>query len=354
MLCAQWTSEALTWVYRTKVPPSPGVENSGISCSCAGPCQCGDNLAYPYVDDVVGVAPAEFASHLFNKMLELMASLQLTPSKTPGHIVPPSEVCVALGFCINLSNNTISIPREKLDTIIALLLLWVGKVLATKREIQSLTGKLLFCSKVITPGRLHLNRMLETQRRANNLDTPVPLNENFQADVLWWLANIRHWNGISLLDHSPSGHVSVDASSNGWFDGGPGVGAFNHKTNQFFKTGVPDEFREWPICDLELLAHILAARIWHNEWRGQEIRGETDNEATHNFLLHGRSRIDRRLVMGRTFSAMEHQWDFRWRSNWLSTHDNKLADYCSRWGSVKAQSSFWSLCASLGISPTER
>lgn len=352
MLCAQRSSNALAWIYRTQVPPSPGIPNSGASCSHPTDCSCGDNELCPYVDDLVGVSPEDQANHLFNSLLDIVQDVGLMPSQTPGHIVTPTDVCIVLGFLLDLRDNTIAIPCEKLKSIITLLIQWSTKTSATKRQIQSLTGKILFCSKVIRSGRLHLNRMLRTQSKAISLDIPISLDHDFQADVRWWLDNCSSWNGISFMEFRPAGEISVDAARTG-IDGLASIGGYNHMSNQFFKSVVPPEMQSWHISSLELLAILVAARLWHDQWVGLEITGLTDSSAAHNFLSYGKSKIDLRLVMGRTFSTMEHRWKFLWRSKWLSTTDNILADCASRWSSSSARRKFWSRCSELGVEPVE-
>ena len=352
MLCAQRSSNALSWVYRTQVPPSPGVPNAGASCSHSTDCSCGDNELSPYVDDLVGVSPADEADRLFNCLLDIVRNVGLMPSQTPGHIVSPTDVCIVLGFLINLRVNTIAIPEEKLRSIIELLTQWSTKTSATKRQIQSLTGKILFCSKVIRSGKLHLNRMLRNQSEAIALDIPVLLSHDFQTDVQWWLDNCSSWNGISFMEFCPGGEISVDAASKG-IDGLASIGGFNFMSNQFFKSVVPPELQSWHISNLELLAVLVAARLWHKQWAGMEITGLTDSSATHNLLSYGKSKIDLRLAMARTFSTMEHRWKFLWRSKWISTHDNILADAASRWSSSSARRKFWCRCAELGVKPEE-
>ena len=355
MQAAQRTSWAVAWILRTQVPPGPGQINSGINCNCPHHCGCGDVEALPYVDDTIVIAPKSFINFIFSMFQAIVFKLGLALSRTPGHVVPPTSVCVGLGVEFNLLNNTVSLPEEKLSAILILLWFWLDKTEASYKELASLTGKLLYCCRVVRPGRLFLNRALETKRRATrSSNRPVPLDEAFREDLWWWVNSLRFWNGISILEFHPAGSVAVDASSDGWFDGSPGIGAYNFITNEFFASSVPTEMREFHISDLELLTPLVAARVWGTEWRGLAIEGLTDNQATHFFLTNGKSRVPQRLSMGRTFSSMQHRWDFSWRSSWLASEENVLPDCLSRWGSAAQQERFWATCREMGVNPVER
>lgn len=348
---AQRTSSAVAWMFRTQVPPSSGQENSGSSCRCTQDCDCGDNGCCSYVDDVISVAPEEHADFLFRELQDLISTLTLSPSTTPGHIVPPSTNCTALGVEFLLDDNIIRLPQDKLDATLTLLVVWLSKTVATRRELASICGKLLHCSRVIPPGRIHLGRMLETKRRADRLLTTVPIDAEFRNDVSWWHSNMQHWNGRQFLEFVHTGDVAVDASSDGWFGNTPGVGAFNYVTNEFFASGVPEACQEWLICDLELVTHLIAARIWGHQWYGCQVSGLTDNESCRYLLERGRTRCPLRLSMVRSFTTMQFSGNFRWRSARVSTKENNLADAASRLGQPGMEKLIYDFCAGAGVIP---
>ena len=68
------------------------------------------------------------------------------------------------------------------------------------------------------------------------------------------------WNGRGFLCPRLTADISLDASSNGWLKGLPGLGCFNHVTGQFIATGVPTSMAGWDIADLEMLAHLVCTR----------------------------------------------------------------------------------------------
>ena len=350
---AQRTSNGVAWTYRTQIDPPTGPPNSGRSCVCPHDCTCGDNECLAYVDDCIGLVPEDMAQYLFLEFVALVSRLSLAPSQTPGHICEPSLVCVALGVEYDLLHNMVSLPPDKLLDITTLVHVWLNKDWASRQELASLTGKLLHCCQVVPPGRLHLGRMLETKRRADHLDAAVQLDQEFKLDLKWWASNMAGWNGRSILEFTHGGDVAIDASEHGWFNSKPGIGGYCFANNEFFATGVPDHMQDWPICDLELMAVLLAGHVWGPTWSGKQVSGLTDNEATRYFLNTGKSRIPSRLQMGRVFTSMQFRWNFRWHSARISTDQNKMADYLSRAGNPWYVSEFWRLCRNHSVSPRE-
>ena len=348
---AQRFSSAVAWFYRTKVPPRPGVVNSGINCSCPGPCRCGCNQMEPYVDDSIGVAPQVHATFLFNSFIELVEKLGLQLSATPGHITPPSTSVTALGLLYDTARNTVSLPQEKLVAIIETLKDWKIRSHATPKELASFAGRLLWICNVVPPGRVFLGRVLATKRYADSVGRKIALDDDFKLDVAWWLDMVSPWNGRSFLVPVHSADISLDASSDGWLDGGPGIGGYNFVTHQFFATGVPPHMSAWYIGNLELFAYIIALSLWGNQWRGYSVHCLTDNEGVRFLLQNGRTRDPLRLKMARKIVGLQFRGGYRIESARITTEQNVVADALSRLGNADMWPRFSSICNTNGVVP---
>ena len=287
-LAAQRTSWAVCHGFRTQVPPHPGTFNTGSNCRCPNHCDCGENAAVAYIDDCIAAVPEAFSTYQYEAFIALATKLGMHMSRTPGHLSPPSRQCVALGILFDLDTNTVSLPADKLVAILSLLADWMGRETATVRELASLAGKLLYASRVVRPGRIFLNRVLASKRRASATAAPIILDSSFHADIAWWHKSLVSSNGISFLEFSQDCRISLDASSSGWYEGKPGLAGFNHQTGQFFACAAPDDMLEWHICDLELVCHLIAARAWGNTWKGCQVLGLTDNSAYYWRIRNGR------------------------------------------------------------------
>ena len=148
------------------------------------------------------------------------------------------------------------------------------------------------------------------------------------------------------------GHISLDAASDGWEGSNPGIGGYNHETNEVFTTVVLPALRAWHISDLEIVAVLVAARIWSPLWRGRAISGLTDNESVRFLLTNGRTRSHLRLQMARTFSSLQLKHEFRWWTARVSTSENMLVDMASRWFQPGMQRRFMAHCATFGVTPS--
>ena len=352
-LAAQRVIWAVVYLYRTRVPPFPGTFNTGESCSCSFHCNCGENQAAGYIDDFIGVSCASLSQIQFESALELTKTLGLRISQTPGHVVPPSTSCECLGIIYDTYTNEMRLPQDKVEDFIALLTVWSNKERATEHDLAVLCGKLLYASGVIFAGRLFLNRCLATKRFASTLRQPTILTRDFFQDIEWWLEAIQTRNGVSFLVPVSSVHVSLDASSNGWKNGAPGIGGYNHDNHQFFSTTPPPHLQHLDIANLELLAHIVALHLWDDQWHEKQVTIHTDNQACWHLLRNGRSREDIRLRMSRWMATRQVTKDFRLTSEWIPTTENNLADALSRYDDPKQREKFREHCRSLGDAPVE-
>ena len=353
-LAAQRFVWAVVWIFRTQLSHTQGGSNSGLHCSCRSHCDCGCNCALCYIDDILGFSPSHLADFHFNSFLALAKHLGLRLSTTEGHVSPPGPVCTALGLEYNLDANTISLPKDKVVALSDLLREWLDKPKASQKELASLAGKLLNASNVLFVGRLFVNRVLATKRRAAKFSHKIYLEESFRDDIQWWLEAIQVRNGVSFLVQDATVEISLDASSNGWANGAPGIGAYHHGLHEYISVSPPPELHDLHISDLELLGHLLVARVWGSQMAHQHARILTDSECCFFLIKNGRSAHDNRLRMARLYASHQIEHDYRAEPVWLSTTDNWLADALTRTGSEKHRIIFENHCKSIGVTPKQR
>ena len=347
---AQRQSEALAWMYRTQVQPAPGQDNTGKICRCLQKCSCGDNEMCSYIDDFLSIVPEEQAQYLWDFFTkELVEKSGLKLSKTAGHLCPPADVIVGLGIEFDLVQNEARIPQEKLAKVGKLVSRWCVFKFANRKQLQELLGYLHHVSQCVRVGRLMVSRMLSELRAAYKTEPrQIQLSPGFRKDLSWWKFQLDFWNGRSILDYSErNGVVTLDASKHGDFDRKPGLGAFNFDNCEYYHRPVPDHMVGWDIGDLELVNHLVVARVWGPSWAGLEITGYTDNQSAMHLLRHGRSRSELRLDIARDFASLQQRYEFIWKSDYVNTKDNVLSDCLSRWGSKCARDTFSKLTADL-------
>ena len=111
---------------------------------------------------------------------------------------PPTRKLICLGIEFDLEAHCIRIPPEKLQEITDLCALWSNKSSATRRQLQSLLGKLLYISKCVRPARLFVNRMLQTLKQSPPSGR-VPLSPAFHKDLQWSNTTLPSFNGVVLF-----------------------------------------------------------------------------------------------------------------------------------------------------------
>ena len=126
---------------------------------------------YNYVDDLIYCGLPSNMHQSFETLLELLTQLGLTIN--PKTLVAPCTSLVCLGVLINTETRTMSVPPDKLDSIIDMCCQWKTKKFCSKRQLQSLLGSLLYVSKCVKPAHTFLNRML------------MLLRENFEKDTIF-------------------------------------------------------------------------------------------------------------------------------------------------------------------------
>ena len=107
-----------------------------------------------------------------------------------------------------------SIPPDKLDSIMDMCCQWKTKKFCSKRQLQSLLGSILYVAKCVKPARMFLNRMLMLLRENFEKDT-IFLNTAFFKDLNWFYTFLRQFNGV-VYDIKPvQAELHLDASLTG-------------------------------------------------------------------------------------------------------------------------------------------
>eukprot|EP00731_Ephydatia_muelleri_P017422 Em0010g520a len=128
-------------------------------------------------------------------------------------------------------------PQE----ISSLMMSWLGKRTATKRELLSLIGKLSFAAKVVPAGRLFLRHLIHLSTSVRRLHHHIHLNPEARADLQCWNSFLPSWNGISMFivpewKDAESFQLYTDASTSfgfGAYLDGPGSEVTGDHTSNY-------------------------------------------------------------------------------------------------------------------------
>ena len=164
---------------------------------------------YNYTDDLIYPALPHEIHEVYADLINLLNDLGLEVSQKK--LVPPTSKVIE----INVVNKTLSIPHQKFEEIINICNMWVPKTRATKNQLQSLLGSLLYITKCVKPACYFLNRMLHLLRM-NHDAKMISLNTDFKRDLNWFITFLRQYNGITFYDYQEIHEtIFLDASLQG-------------------------------------------------------------------------------------------------------------------------------------------
>lgn len=294
-----------------------------------------------YIDDLAGAGGLEGAWSAYYALQDLLLSLGLVESLDKAQ--PPSTSMVFLGILFNTVSGTLEIPVDKMVEIEQVLAIWEGKEYASRKEVQSLIGKLQFAAACIRPGRIFISRMLNFLRGMPDVGVrKIP--GTFLKDVYWWQCFMPVYNGISMMPLTdwlnPDAIFSSDAcleGCGGWYEG------------KYFHTTFPSFIlrQNLHINALELLTVVICLKLWGTEFQGLRIKIHCDNEASVTVLNTGRSRDPFLQACLREISFLAAKFRFELKAVHLPGALNRLPDLLSRWGSASCRKEFSARTAGL-------
>ena len=211
---------------------------------------------FPYIDDYVGVASRDDAERQFWLLYDLLSALGLPINKDK--LDPPSDALTCLGIRINIPASSLSIDPHKLIAIHQECFQVSTKKFLSKKNFQSLMGKLIYIHKCVHPARIFINRILDLFR-TNSHKKRIHLTPQFHQDLEWFQKFLPHFNGITLFhkpiitDLSP---VYIDACLSGI------GGIWGTRVYSAPAPVVPDFHLN--IVHLEMINLVVAFRLWPN------------------------------------------------------------------------------------------
>ena len=155
-----------------------------------------------YLNDFVGVAKTtQEAEAAYAEIISGTAELRLKFSHQK--CVPPST-----DFSVSTTEMTIKIPQDRLQDVIAEYEVWKTKLLASRRKLQCLIGRIQHVGKCVRPAHSFMARILAALR-AEPLRGRHLVPEDLKRDIEWFTTFAGSTNGIVLLLDSDSQHWTI-------------------------------------------------------------------------------------------------------------------------------------------------
>ena len=236
----------------------------------------------------------------------------------------PAQRITFLGITLDTVTQTVELPQRKLSELYDTLLDMYSRPKVTKRQLQSLAGKLNWATQCVYGGRYHLRRIIDSYR---DLKKPWHFTRStaaMRADINWWLQFLPHFNGRTpMVDRRPATPVCVDACN---------TAAGGYHAGQWFYLPWEawGEANPLHINFKEVLALEPAARIWAPIWRDKKVYVHSDNQAAVAILNKGSSKNPVVMASLRRLYMLSAMYNFRLSAVYYPGSRNQIADAASR------------------------
>ena len=290
-----------------------------------------------YSDDLGGVeSTMSRATESFNLLGILFKDLGLAESLKKAET--PRKQMVYLGVMFDTVSMEMRVPPDKLEEIKSEIKVWARKTMITKKNLQSLLGKLFWVSKVVKYARAFMGRLLQQLRMmANSKDHfKVKLSDESRKDLKWWSRYLDHFNGIQLIINEDPFILTLEQMMDRTYElcagdatptgGGAWFGRY------YWSRPLPAQLQDpnIPIHLKEFWVIIVSARHWGDMWAGRSIVIWCDNDSVVDTIVNRRPRDPSLLSLLREFLYIVVTKKFFPVVRKISTKDNYLADFISR------------------------
>jgi hypothetical protein len=278
-----------------------------------------------YIDDLAVCVPGGVADRAYEALGSLLDQLGVQEAEEKS--CKPARRMEFLGVLFDIDDMTMSITEDRLREIDFLLEQWLSKRRATKRQLQSLIGKLQFVAKCVRAGRIFISRMLAILPSLKRQHHRFHISKEFKKDLIWWKRFLVSYNGITIIPEviwsAPDTVFATDSCLSG-FGGWCG--------NQFFAGKFPDciTLASHNINTLELLTVMIALKVWSRNLVDKRVQIICDNMVSVNVINAGRTKDSGLLAILREIAFICASVNCQIKACHIAGQDNRLADRLSR------------------------
>ena len=276
-----------------------------------------------YVDDFVGAETRERIWAAYSALYQLLEKLRVDISEDK--LVPPTTRLEFLGITFDSQKMTMEISEQKMKEIQVEINRWLLRTSAKRKEVESLIGKLQFLAKCVRAGRIFLSRLIHWIRGMDrNQEHKIP--PEARKDIAWWGQCSMAHNGVSLIWLHKNPWVDKVIATDACLEGYGGT-----MDAQYFRGRFPAHLRGKNIAHLEMLAVLVALKIWGPELTGKYFWIHVDNEAVTAVLNSGKGRDLELQNLLREIAVIAAWHQFIIKAKHISGISNRVPDWLSRW-----------------------
>lgn len=301
----------------------------------------GNQLVFHYLDDFFGGHDdPSIAQNQFDKAFGWFEKLGI-PTQ-PNKCNKPNTLQKILGWLYDTCAQTVSIPPNKVEAYIAILRRVIRNKLSDKKQLEQIVGFLTWASVAVFPGKAFVRRLEHAlYLELKDYKTKIHLTEFVLEDMRWWVHALQHMNGIPLqwiVSNNEKFDIEVwtDAATKSGLGGcSSDKRAFQIRNSDTFSNFVSTRRKGVDIHFLELLAMLVAAKLWAPFWKHKNVRFYCDNPGAAASLIHKRAPLHRQDMnwMVREFSKLAVIHQFRFWIVHVDGSENEIADGLSRFKS---------------------
>lgn len=321
-LQGQKLTDALSWIHRRLGLESRKEEQYNV---------------VNYSDDIGGVeTELSRAKESFTKLKQLMDDLGLEESTKKAEA--PATQLVYLGVLFDSIAMQMRVPPEKLAEIKSEIESWSRRTTITRKNLQSLLGKLFWVSRVVRLARVFMGRLLQQLRDMAGIgdNKKVRLSDDSKKDLKWWARYLEHFNGIEMIFEVDLFPLELSQLLDKPFEVYAGdatpVGGGGWYGDQYWSRKLPLDLQDPTVAIhlKEFWCLIVSAKLWGSMWTGRAITLFCDNGAVVDTINHKKPKDPALLSLLREFLFVAVSFKFFPVVRKISTSDNYLADHISR------------------------
>ena len=325
----QWEFKGKTiYMKDTKLPfgarLSPGIFHRITQAVKRIMARKGYDLLIVYLDDFLLISNSkEACAEALSVLISLLRKLGF--SIHWGKVVDPTQKITFLGVELDSVQMSMRLPHDKLCILRQELQGFLGRKRATKRQLQSLAGRLSWAAAVVKGGRVFLRRIFNKISMLRHSCHRTLVTVDVRQDIVWWFQFIQSFNGKSLLlDKTPIECVYTDACDKG-AGGSFGADWFYYNWSQDWP-----EAETFHINEKEVLAVVLAAYRWSHLWQHKKVIIYSDNSVTVASINKGTAR-NKTIMRGlRSLFWLSAIFNFHLVARFIPGICNTVADSASR------------------------
>ena len=301
--------------------------------------RCGRDLGAfwsVYVDDILGIEEASRAQASLDLLLEVITDIGFTVQERK--VEPPTQVIEYIGFIVDLGRLEFRISAKRLAEIRALVESWHGRTRASRRDLERLVGKLLFCVEIARVARLFVERLLTAMRGLARPSHRCHITREMRLDLEWWRDFLPSWSARAAIPEVEPPVMDMDLASDasfvGWaahcrgLDGAPIFIAGTWSAAE--RRELERKGSGMDINVAELHTAVMAVSAFAPALAGRRVRFLIDNQAAVGWIRGWRASSGRAAHLLRMLFSVLARFDIVLEPEYIRSEDNVRADALSR------------------------